>query len=158
MTVIINESVAGLTSSDHVVKSGAKVMVNDDTLFTVVGSVQLVSLVSECVTVNGATASTLLWKFTTSAASPLTTNLSSASSTLASTVPGYALAMTNAAALGEAPTQGASGVLINTASRGVRVPAGAVKITIGVGSTTGTWQHYVRYEPLENGAYMVANQ
>jgi hypothetical protein len=158
MTVIINNTVAGLSDSDHVVKTGAKVMVTGDTLFTVVGSVQIVSLVSECVTLNGATASTLLWKFTTSAASPLTTNLSSASTTLANTVPGYALAMTNAAALGEAPTQGASGVLINTASRGVRVPAGTVNITIAVGSTTGTWRHYIRYEPLEDGAYVVANQ
>jgi len=158
MTVIINEAAAGLTTSDHVIKTGAKVMVTGDTLFTVVGSVQFLSLVSECVTLNDGTASTLLWKFTTSAASPLTTNLSAASSTLANAVPGYALAMTNSSALGEAPTQGASGVLLNTASRGVRVPTGAVKITIAVGSTTGTWRHYIRYEPLEPGAYVVANQ
>lgn len=158
MTTIINEAVAGLTTSDHVVKSGVKVMVSEDTLFTAVGSVQILSLVSECVTANDITASTLLWKFTTSAAVPLTTNLSSASTSLASVVSGYALAMTNAAALGEAPTQRDSGVLLNTASRGVRIPSGAVRITIGVGSTTGTWVHYVRYEPLEPGAYMIANQ
>jgi hypothetical protein len=158
MTVVINETVAGLTSSDHTVKTGAKVMVTDDTLFTVTGSVQIVSLVSECVTANNATASTLLWKFTTAAASPLTTSLSAASTTLANTVSGYAVVLVSASALGESPGQGASGVLLNTASRGVRVPAGAVKITIAVGSTTGTWRHYIRYEPLEEGAYVVANQ
>jgi hypothetical protein len=158
MTVVINNPAAGLADSDHTVKTGAKVMVTDDTLFTVTGSVQIVSLVSECVTANNATASTLLWKFTTAAASPLTTNLSAASTTLASTVSGYAVVLVSASALGESPGQGASGVLLNTASRGVRVPAGTVKITIAVGSTTGTWRHYIRYEPLEDGAYVVANQ
>ena len=158
MTVIINNAVAGLSDSDHMVKTGAKVMVTDDTLFTVTGSIQILSLVSECVTANNATASTLLWKFTTAAASPLTTNLSAASSTLANTVSGYAVILVSASALGESPGQGASGVLLNTASRGVRVPAGALKITIAVGSTTGTWRHYLRYEPLEDGAYVVANQ
>ena len=158
MTVIINNAVAGLSDSDYVVKTGAKVMVNDDTLFTVSGSVQIVSLVSECVTANDVTASTLLWKFTTAATAPLTTNLSAASSTLASTVSGYALILAGVSGLGESPGQVASGVLLNTASRGVRVPAGAVKITIAVGSTTGTWRHYLRYEPLEDGAYVVANQ
>jgi hypothetical protein len=158
MTVIINNAVAGLSDSDHVVKTGAKVMVNDDTLFTVTGSIQILSLVSECVTANNATASTLLWKFTTAAASPLTTNLSAASTTLASTVSGYAVVLATSSSLGEAPNQGASGVLLNTPQRGVRVPSGAVKITIAVGSTTGTWRHYIRYEPLEDGAYVVANQ
>jgi hypothetical protein len=158
MTVVINNAVAGLSDSDHTVKTGAKVMVTDDTLFTFTGSVQIVSLVSECVTANNATASTLLWKFTTAAASPLTTSLSAASTTLANTVSGYAVVLVSASALGESPGQGASGVLLNTASRGVRVPAGALKITIAVGSTTGTWRHYIRYEPLEDGAYVVANQ
>ena len=158
MTVIINNAVAGLSDSDHVVKTGAKVMVTDDTLFTVTGSIQILSLVSECVTANDVTASTLLWKFTTAAASPLTTNLSAASSTLANTVSGYALVLATSSSLGEAPNQGASGVLLNTPQRGVRVPSGALKITIAVGSTTGTWRHYLRYEPLEDGAYVVANQ
>jgi hypothetical protein len=158
MTVIINNAAAGLSDSDHTVKTGAKVMVNDDTLFTVSGSVQIVSLVSECVTANNSTASTLLWKFTTAAAVPLTTSLSGASSSLANTASGYAVILVSASGLGEAPAQGASGVLLNTASRGVRVPSGALKITIAVGSTTGTWRHYIRYEPLEDGAYVVANQ
>jgi hypothetical protein len=158
MTVIINSAVAGLSDSDHTVKTGAKVMVNDDTLFTVTGSIQILSLVSECVTANNATASTLLWKFTTAATAPLTTSLSAASSTLASTVSGYALVLATASSLGEVPNQGASGVLLNTPQRGVRVPSGALKITIAVGSTTGTWRHYIRYEPLEDGAYVVANQ
>ena len=158
MTVIINNAVAGLSDSDHTVKTGAKVMVSDDTLFTVSGSVQILSLVSECVTANNATASTLLWKFTTAAASPLTTNLSAASSTLANTVSGYAVVLATSSSLGEAPNQDASGVLLNTPQRGVRVPSGALKITIAVGSTTGTWRHYLRYEPLEDGAYVVANQ
>jgi hypothetical protein len=56
----------------------------------------------------------------------------------------------------ENPIVSNSGVSINTASRGVRFPSGDLKSVIGVGSTTGTWRHYLKYEPLEQGAYVTA--
>jgi hypothetical protein len=49
-------------------------------------------------------------------------------------------------------------VLLNTSSRGVRVPAGAIKIVIAVGSTTGTWRHYLRWEPLELNTTVTVGQ
>jgi hypothetical protein len=33
----------------------------------------------------------------------------------------------------------------------IMVPAGAITAVIGVGSTTGTWRHYIRYKPLAAG-------
>jgi len=65
------------------------------------------------------------------------------------------VALSAAATLAEAPIVSDPGVSINTASRGVRSPTGDIKIVVGVGSTTGTWKHYIRYEPLETGAYVL---
>jgi hypothetical protein len=31
------------------------------------------------------------------------------------------------------------------------VPAGVITIVVGVGSTTGTWRHFLRYVPLTTG-------
>jgi hypothetical protein len=124
------------------------------TIFNVVGNVQIISLMSECSTTNGASASTLAY----SAVSPSgTTALTSASTSLANVAVGYSVIMANASAVGEAPLQGLSGVLLNSASRGVRIPSGtAIKTTIATGPTTGTWKHYIRWDPLEQGAYITA--
>ena len=159
MAVTINYPVAGLGEpTDHTAKTGAKVMVTGDTIFTVTGSIQIVSLVSECVTANNATASTLKFTYVTAAASPQTVDLSAASTTLANVASGYSVILTATSALGESPGQNLSGVLLNTSSRGVRVPAGAVKIVIAVGSTTGTWRHYLRWEPLETYTTVTVGQ
>lgn len=150
MSVVINEAVAGQTSSDHTAVTSAAVMSNALTIFNVVGDVQILSLVSECYTANNATATLVAY----SAVSPSgTTALSGNTTTLASVTAGYAFIMTNASAVGESPLQGASGVLLNSASRGVRVPGGtAIKLTVTTGPTTGTWKHYIRWEPLEANA------
>ena len=159
MAVTINYPVAGLGDpTDHTAKTGAKVMVTGDTIFTVTGSIQIVSLVSECVTSNNATASTLKFTYVTAAASPQTVDMSGASTTLANAAVGYSVILTGASSLGESPGQSLAGVLLNTASRGVRVPAGAIKIVIAVGSTTGTWRHYMRWEPLETHITVTVGQ
>ena len=152
MTVTVNEVVAGQAVSDHVAVTGAAVMSTGLIIFNVAGDVQILSLVSECYSANNATATLVAY----SAVSPSgTTALSSNTTSLANVAAGYAFIMTNGAALGEAPAQGASGVLINTASRGVRIPGGTtIKLTVTTGPTTGTWKHYVRWEPLEAGAYI----
>jgi len=123
-------------------------------IFNVVGDVQILSLVSECYTTNDATASTLQYSFTSS--NTTTATLSGASSTLASLTAGYALILQAATALTTAPliSSNNAGVVLNTNPRGIRVPTGTVKLVIGVGSTTGTWKHYIRWEPLEQGAYV----
>jgi hypothetical protein len=154
MAVTLRDEVAGQTSTDHVVNTSAAVMSTALTIFNVVGNVQIISLMSECSTTNGASASTLAY----SAVSPSgTTALTSASTSLANVAVGYSVIMANASAVGEAPLQGLSGVLLNSASRGVRIPSGtAIKTTIATGPTTGTWKHYIRWEPLEQGAYITA--
>jgi hypothetical protein len=154
MSVVINDPVAGIVSSDHTAVTSAAVMSTGLTIFTAVGDVQILSLVSACVTANGASATTIAY----SAVSPSgTTALSSACTSLANVAAGYAVIMTNASAVGEAPLQGASGVLLNSASRGVRIPSGTtVKLTVATGPTTGTWQHFIRWEPLQSGAYVTA--
>lgn len=152
---VINTVNGNSDGTDHVVRTTEKVMVNGDVLFSVVGDIQLLSLVSECYTANNATASTLQYSFTTSLAQ--TQTLSAASATLASAIAGTAVIM-NGAALTDAPVIYASGVGLNTTARGIRLPSGSLKVVIGVGSTTGTWAHYLRYEPLSSGSYAIAVQ
>ena len=155
MSIYLNENVSGVSSSDHITKTSAKVMVNGDTIFTVIGDVQILSLVSECYTDNDATASTLQYSITTSRGS--TQTLCNASTSLASKAAGTVVLLTGASTLAENPVFSNSGVSINTASRGVRSPSGSIKTVVGVGSTTGTWKHYIRWEPLEDGAYVTAS-
>jgi hypothetical protein len=156
MAVIVNPLVNGSNiTTDHVAQTTAAVMSNGLTIFNVFGDVQITSLVSECVTANDATASTVQYAFTSN--NTTSTTFSGASTTLANKTAGNVVALA-AASLADAPTlsANAAGVVLNTASRGIRLPSGAIKLTIGVGSTTGTWKHFLRYEPLEYGAYVTA--
>jgi hypothetical protein len=138
-------------NSDHVAKTTAKVMVNGDTLFNITGDVLIYALVSECYTANNATASTLQYSITNNDSATAQT-ISAASATLASKAPKTSV-LAQLGALTNAP-------VISNASGVGAFPWGAVRVggnsiltsVIGVGSTTGTWKHYVRYEPLEDGA------
>jgi hypothetical protein len=156
MTVSINYPVAGQVETNHIVSTAAAVMSNGLVIFNVVGDIQILSLVSECYTDNGATATTLRYNVTASNATSAT--ISAASASLANLTAGYAVALTAASGLAEVPTLSSNnaGVVLNTASRGVRIPSGTINLTIGVGSTTGTWAHYLKYEPLQSGAYVTA--
>jgi hypothetical protein len=156
MAVTVNPAVAGQVSTDHVVSTSAAVMTNGLVVFNVVGDIQILSLVSECYSDNGATATTLRYNVTASNGTSAT--ISAASASLANLTAGYAVALTAASGLAEAPTVSTNnaGVVLNTASRGVRIPSGTINLTIGVGSTTGTWAHYIKYEPLQTGAYVTA--
>ena len=138
-------------NSDHVAKTTAKVMVNGDTLFNITGDVLIYALVSECYTANNATASTLQYSITNNDSATAQT-ISAASATLASKAPKTSV-LAQLGALTNAP-------VISSASGVGAFPWGAVRVggnsiltsVIGVGSTTGTWKHYIRYEPLEDGA------
>ena len=138
-------------NSDHVAKTTAKVMVNGDTLFNITGDVLIYALVSECYTANNATASTLQYSITNNDSATAQT-ISAASATLASKAPKTSV-LAQLGALTNAP-------VISSASGVGAFPWGAIRVggnsiltsVIGVGSTTGTWKHYIRYEPLEDGA------
>ncbi len=130
--------------------SNAAVMVNGTTIFTVSGGPIFISeLISECITANDTTASTLQWSADGTLGSA--TTFTAATATLASAAPGT-LVVCNFTALATAPDILANGVgLASVKTRGIIVPAGIITTTIGVGSTTGTWRHYLRYEPMKPG-------
>jgi hypothetical protein len=144
-------AVFGATNSDHTAETAAKVMVNGDTIFNILGDVLIYALVSECYTVNDTTASTLQYSVTNNDSATSQT-ISAASATLASKAPKTSV-LAQLGALTNAP-------VISNASGVGAFPWGAIRVAsnsvlttvIGVGSTTGTWKHYIRYEPLEDGA------
>lgn len=152
-TAVITSQTTSDTSSDHLVKTTAKELVNGDTIFNVYGDIQILSLVSECYTPNDPTpATTLQYSVLTSRGS--TQTISGATTSLASKVAGSTITLSATSVLTESPTLSDNGVSINTASRGVRVPTGSIKLVIGGGSSVGKYKHYIRYEPLEYGAYI----
>lgn len=137
------------------VASGAAVMSNGLTVFNVAtGPIQVLSLLSICQTANDGTASTALWE-QISTLGTLTGTFSGASASLASAAAGEMLVLqgnTLAAAL----LLEANGAGITAVPGSVVVQPGAMKLVIGVGSTTGTWKHYLRYAPLAPGAVVTA--
>jgi hypothetical protein len=140
--------VAGSTQS-----ATTAVMVNGNTLFTVGGGpIQILALQSVCVTVNDATASTLQYQSAPTVGTA--TTISGATATLASATAGTTVTL-NATALTTAPdivvdTNGGVILGANVSNR-IIVQAGTIKAVIGVGSTTGTWKHYISYIPLAPG-------
>jgi hypothetical protein len=145
--VDLQESVVSTTT--------ASVMSNALTVFTIAGGpIQIIEIVSQCVTANNTTASTLQW--TSSGTLGTTTGtITGASATLASAVIGTTVAL-QGTALSTAPVINANGVNIAAVGTAIIVPAGTLSLTIGVGSTTGTWNHYLRYKPLAKGVTVTA--
>jgi hypothetical protein len=134
--------------SPKVVATTAAVMVTGTTIFTIVGGpIQIWALVSECVTANDTTASTLQWSAdgTVGAAATFT----GATASLASAAAGT-FSICNFTALTTAPDLTTTGVALGpvAARSGIIVPAGIITSTIAVGSTTGTWRHFMRFHPL----------
>ena len=131
-------------------ETATKVMVNADVLFTIEGGpIQILDILSVCVTANDATASTLQYQSVPTVGSAAT--ISGATATLASATAGTTVLLTPTA-LTTAP------VIVAAAAGGVQlgpnlgnkiiVKDGTIKAVIGVGSTTGTWKHYLHYYPL----------
>lgn len=134
------------------VSANAGAMVTGATIFTIAGGpIAITAICSVCQTANGATASTLQYENITTLGS-LTGTFSGASASLASAVAGTVVALNTAAtpALTTAPVVGASGVGLSL-SEPIICQAGTINIVVGVGSTTGTWKHYIRYKPLATG-------
>lgn len=146
--------VAGLTAQEQSVESSTAVMVNGNTIFTITGGpIIIVDLLSVCVTANDGTASTLQYSSTPTVGSAKT--ISAASASLASATAGTTVKL-NQTSLATAPdivTAANGGVQIgaNVANR-IVVKDGTITMVIGVGSTTGTWKHILRYVPLSPSA------
>lgn len=134
---------------EGVAKKAAAVIVNGDTLFTVAGGpIAVIALVSICATNNDGTASTLQYSATPTSGSAQT--ISGASGSLASAVAGASVTLAGTA-LATAALLNANGPNLIANPGTIMVPAGTIKAVVGVGSTTGTWVHYIRYRPLAAG-------
>jgi len=143
-----------LAAAPQSVATGAAVMTNGLSLFTITGGpIQILGLVSICQTANDATASTLQYQ-STSTLGTLTQTISGASASLANAAIGTSVVF-QGTALATAPLVNANAANI-VANGLLTVPAGALKAVIGVGSTTGTWKHFLRYAPLAPGAVVAA--
>jgi len=154
MPASVNALVAGVPFATFAATTSPKVMVNADVIFTVTGGpIQIWSLHSECITANNATASTMQYQSVPTVGSAAT--ISGASTTLASIAAGATVLLTPTA-LSTAPTialAAAGGVQLGlVAQNKIIVNAGTIKLVIGVGSTTGTWRHHIKYIPLSPAA------
>lgn len=126
------------------------VMVNGDVVFTISGGpIAILDILSVCISANDATASTMQWNSAPTVGSAAT--ISGASATLASATAGTTVRLTPTA-LTTAPTivaASSGGVQLGLVSPAkIIVQNGTLKLVMGVGSTTGTWSHYIIYQPV----------
>jgi len=152
---VLNAVTAGtLSVQERVALSATAVMVNGDTIFTVAGGpIEIVGLWSECVTANDGTASTLQYSVTHATLGDVT--ISGASGSLASVAAGSHVTL-QSTALNTAALLSTEGATIHaTGPSKILMQPGAIKVVIGVGSTTGTWKHYLRYKPMAVGVTVV---
>lgn len=134
---------------ERVALKAAATITNGQTLFTVAGGpIEVMGLVSICATANDATASTLQYSATPTSGSAQT--ISGASASLASAAAGASVTLAGTA-LSTAALLNANGPNLIANPGTVMVPAGTITAVVGVGSTTGTWAHYLRYKPLAVG-------
>lgn len=144
-------TLATVISQQGIAVSGSTaVMVNGDTIFTIAGGpIKIIDLVSICITGNDTTASTLQYSADPTVGAAVT--FSGATSTLASIAAGGGVVL-NQTALDTAPDISASLVALGSVSTNkIVMNEGIITIVVGVGSTTGTWKHYLRYIPLGTG-------
>ena len=150
-----NSAASILDNEERCVVKAAATMVNAQVAFTITGgSIAIVDILSECVTVDDTTASTLQWQSnptvgTATTISGASTSLAAAATGAGATVRLAPTALSTALVI-SASTSGGVQLGTNVANR-ITVNAGTIKMVIGVGSTTGTWRHYLRYVPLGPG-------
>lgn len=128
--------------ASYAVKSAAT-MVNGQTIFTVAGGPILIyGLVSLCVTANNGTASTLQYSVTPTTGAGAQT-ISAASASLASAAAGASVSLIGTA-LSTAASLNANGPNLGMTAP-LFCPIGTITMVVGVGSTTGTWEHHIYY-------------
>lgn len=127
----------------------AATITNGQTLFTIAGGpIQILALVSIAVTANDATASTVQYSVTPTSGAAQT--ISAASSSIASASAGASITLAGTA-LSTAALYNANGPNLIASPGTVIAPVGIITAVVAVGSTTGTWAHYLRYKPLATG-------
>jgi hypothetical protein len=128
-------------------KKAAAVIVNGDVLFTVSGGAILArSITGYCKSANDATASTV--QLSADPTEGGASTISGASASLANAAAGTSILVTLATAA-TAPAVVAAGVGVMSHTTGAFIPPGVITAVVGVGSTTGTWEWVLQYEPLD---------
>lgn len=147
--VVDNPLVDG-QSNARTVKSSTKVMTNGDTVFTIAGGpIMIEELFSECITAQGAGATTMQWRSVPTVGTAATFSGASASlanQTAGSTARLAPTALTTALTLVAASAAGQS-LGTNVANR-IIVKEGTIRLVIATGPSTGTYRHVMRYKPL----------
>lgn len=154
MTVSIVTSMAGRPGNERgaIAETATKVMTNGDTIFTVVGDINIVSLVSECITTGTPAASTIQYQSAPTIGAAAT--FTGASASLISAVAGSNVMAADGQTT--APVIAVSGANNQgTYPLAVYCPDGLIKLVVGTGPTTGTWKHYIRYQAMSTGAYVI---
>jgi hypothetical protein len=141
-----------LDVSDKCVSSVTAALADATTIFTITGGpIEIIDLLSECITAQGASATTLQWTSTPTVGTA--TTFSGACSTLSAVAAGTSIRL--------APTALSTALVISLAAAGgvhlgtnvankILVRAGTITSTVA-NATTGTWKHYLRYRPLAKG-------
>lgn len=144
-----------VTQQETAVQTSAAIISNGLTLFTIAnGPVEIMELLSICQTANNATASTLQYS-SSGTLGATTQTISGASAALTSATAGTSVIL-QGTALSTAPLVSANAANIVAVNGSIVVPAGSITAVVGVGSTTGTWKHFIRYKPLAPGATVTA--
>jgi len=132
----------GFDMAEKVVSTSSAVMSNALTIFTIAGGpIELITLISFSSTINNATASTLQYNADPTVGA-------------AATISGASASLANAAA---GTYTNITGTLANISQAGrILIAPGILNLIIGVGSTTGKWQHNLRYVPLDRGVTVTA--
>jgi hypothetical protein len=148
LTDMIDQEEKCVATGTAVIASGTA------SIFTVAGGPIIVkNLIGVCVTLNGATATTL--KFTHAATIGGAVDLSAASASLANAAAGTLLSITGTFANATVIT--APPIVIQGAQAGVVTLAPGILQTItAVGATTGTWYFALSYIPLQPGVTVTA--
>jgi len=142
----------GFDQAEKVVSTSAAVMSNALTIFTVAGGpIELITLISFSSTINDATASTL--QYSADPTVGAATTISGASASLANAAAGTYINITGT--LADAPVITTAATAISQAGR-ILIAPGIITLVVGVGSTTGLWQHNLRYVPLDRGVTVTA--
>lgn len=152
-------NITGVDGLGQVTKTGAALLVNGTTVFTVSGGfIRITDLVSINVVDSDSAASTIQWSADGTLGSA--TTITGASASTASVAPG-GIVNCDFTTLATAPVIAANGVALQgtTTSTGgsVIIPAGILKMVIGgADTTTTTWRHIIRWIPLEPGVSVSA--
>lgn len=150
MTII---NISSNVNVETVVKSSSRVLTNGDIIFTIVGDVEISTIISECQITGTPAATTLQWQ-----SAPIVGVSATFTGTSASLITAVAGSSLNViSGLTTAPSLVVSGANNdNTYPLSVWCPTGTIKTVVALGPSTGTWIHYMRYKPLEDGAYVTA--